>query len=248
MATVSLASAFAKDTHRVRVVTSGTPQAISRMLAGDALNPGTWLVSRLDTLALFTVLTVTKVSSTTYDVTLLEGLAPQLVSHRVSSTTLLSSTGVVIVPPTSADFAGLAESAPISSRPAGGSVDILNAPVPTSDRIGGAFRIVSGDYATQSGVDLYRKLVVRRLTTKPGAFFHLPDYGLGLSLKEPVPMGSAPRLKAEIERQVRLEPETLEVSATVIVAPAGIETVNLRCKVKGQTGPVTLAIPAVVAL
>lgn len=253
----SILSAIARDTHRVRVTLSDAPQAISSTIAGDALNPTTWTVKRLDTGFSFTVAKVGEVSTTIFDIYVFEPLGPISVTHRVSSDTILSPVEtnmeldaelpIEFDPPPapvsiSMDFFGLAESPPVTPTAAGTS-DVLNAPTPTQDQTGGAYRVVSGDYQLQSGADLYRKLVLRRLLTKPGAFYHLPDYGMGLDPKTPVPLGSISRLKVEIERQVALEPETLSVSASVNVTASGIATYLINCKIKGQTGTVAVPIP-----
>jgi hypothetical protein len=259
---MDLTSALAVDTHRVRIVLDDTPQAISALLAGDALNPSTWQIERLDTLAPFTVASVAGISSSAFDLYVLEALGSRSVAHRVSSTTVLGATETnmeldaelpiefdPLPSPSSVsmDFWGLAES--VTAIPtASGTQDVLNAPTPTQDRVGGTMRVVSGDYQLHSGADLYRKLVLRRLLTRPGAFFHLPNYGLGLVVKEPVPMGSMTRLKSEIERQIGLEPETISANASISVTPDGIATYDLTCKIKGQTGSVSIPVPNEVSL
>ena len=85
----------------------------------------------------------------------------------------------------------------------------------------GTFSITAGgDYAAQEGADLLKKLVVRRIITQPGEFFHLPNYGAGASPKSPVPGGGASALKALLEAQVRLEPDVQDVTATVTFQPS----------------------------
>ena len=61
-------------------------------------------------------------------------------------------------------------------------------PVDPLGAIGGSLRIgADGDYVADEGTELMKKLILRRLLTPKGAFFHLPDYGYGLAVKEPTP-------------------------------------------------------------
>ena len=103
-----------------------------------------------------------------------------------------------------------------------------------------------GDYASQSGAELIKKLVLRRLISKPGDFFHLPNYGLGLRVKEPIPNVDLRKLAVQIEEQVNLEPEVAESRASLsYAAGTGTLLVNLKVRLK-STGDViqtNMAIP-----
>jgi hypothetical protein len=90
-----------------------------------------------------------------------------------------------------------------------------------------------GDYKSVSGSELIRQLISRRLSTLRGEFFHLPDYGVGLRVKEPIPTSDQRKLKAEIERQVALEPEVSAVLATVQFQTAlNILSVNVKATLR----------------
>ena len=108
----------------------------------------------------------------------------------------------------------------------------------------GALQIgADGDYTLQQGAALVRKLIIRRLITRPGEFYHLPDYGLGLRVKEPVP-GSIITLRGEIERQVELEPEVESALAKVSFSPTNnILTIQLQVVLKatGESFQIGLA-------
>lgn len=129
----------------------------------------------------------------------------------------------------------------VKSRPPAGA-DVLGA---------GTLSITAGgDYAFEEGTDLLKKLVLRRLITRPGEFRHIPAFGVGLAIKEPLPAGGdLLKLRTAIEGQVMKEPEVEDVKAELILDPnAGSLTLNLRVKVRGtgqsvSIGPVVLNNP-----
>jgi phage baseplate assembly protein W len=230
---MSFDSALATSTRTVRVTLTADARAVSAIGTGDALNPATWRVVSLDHAAnvdvTFTVLAVRQVSPSVYELLLLEKLGSYLVTHVVSSTTLLDETGSLVSVPRSADFLGIEEASARQDLVA--PADLRNNPVPRSPA--GTLVVDSaGDYETHSGVALLKKLILRRLTTAPGDFFHLPDYGLGLRAKDPMNPAELPRLKAEVERQVMLEPEVDAVRAQVSLDRDGVLTIQLRVRTK----------------
>jgi len=84
-----------------------------------------------------------------------------------------------------------------------------------------------GDYEEDSGISLIKKLIIRRLLTPKGGFFHLPDYGLGFAVKEPINPTRLVELKTDIERQCKLEPEIGSVSAVISVGSDGVTIVTI---------------------
>lgn len=237
---VSFVSALATSSHTIRVTLSGDAMHITPALDGDATNPATWVIQRLDTAAFYTPIAVTPVTPAIYDITVLEALSGILVTHRISSTTLLDAGGNLTVAPRHADFAGLLAEDMISelsvlSNKRAQSTDLANPPAPRLDTLlsGGTLRVNSaGDYVTVTGAELVRKLVIRRLISVPGDFFHLPNYGVGIKEKEPVPVADLVQLKSRIEFQVKKEPEILDALASITLDPRGILTVQLRAKLK----------------
>lgn len=103
-----------------------------------------------------------------------------------------------------------------------------------------------GDYASMTGAELIKKLILRRLTTKPGDFFHLPNYGIGLREKEPLPVADLRKLAKAIELQVAQEPEVAAVKATLTYsASAAVLNVRVQVQLKpsGQQVAVAVAVP-----
>jgi hypothetical protein len=238
---ISVSGARALTTHSVIVTLSSAPQDEDPFKSGDVLNPQTWTVQNLTSLDFSTVIAVRAHDAPLeYEVQTLEPLDNHLVQHRVESLTLRSAAGVLVTAPHSADFAGLVkEIDPVAATDQRRfpTRDLANPPTPAESGeggIGGTLRIDSdGDYATVSGVELVKKLVLRRLFTKPGGFFHLPNYGFGLAIKEPVRGGDVITLKSDLERAMKLEPDVDRALATVQTDRRGILTLLLRFTLAG---------------
>lgn len=217
-ASMTVVHAFAVSTHEVVVELSKAPLDVSGFLVGDVSNPGSWAIS-------------VPVSGQVLDVA---GVAPyqrptqwlvRVLQRFPDSTWTVRATcaakdaaGNGIAAPRFGDFAGVTElaiSTPqhVASTKARGGRDLKNAPAPRVDdtNIGGVLVIDGGDYALVDGPSLTKKLMARRLTTTPGEFFHIPNYGVGLSVKQPLPGGDLQRLKGRIEKQMLLEPDVQSV-------------------------------------
>lgn len=106
-------------------------------------------------------------------------------------------------------------------------------------------RIVGGDYDFDENPDLLKKLILRRLITSPGSFFHLPNYGLGLQVKRPFSIQDLPVLKAQIEEQVKLEPEVDTVTSSLTMTNTGVLQILLQVTTKPipEHIEVSLAVP-----
>lgn len=253
---LSITSAVVVSTHVVRVTLTKDAQDILRSLAGDVRNPKTWKITRSDTSQSFTVLHISKVSQLVWDIRVLEKFAARYVTHSVSSATLLDAGGSLIDLPRTAQFVGIISAA--ASTPervlAGrrhGIRDLNNPPGPSgSNTVGGTLLIGSdGDYQLHDGADFVRKLIFRRLTTMPGAFWHLPNYGVGLAAKQPLPGGGLLKLKSEVERQLKLEPEISKVSATIRQSGNGLNIlIRAQLHPSGQQVSFPLEVPFGVSL
>lgn len=246
----SVVSALALSTNEVKVVLSGEPKHSSAFSPGDALNPGTWTIQRLDTTVFLHVIGVRPINVTTYGVSTIEHFGSFEVTHRISSSTLLDPAGFTLKPPRKADFLGIldatvstAEDRALKKRTT--SRDLLNLPAPTDDpaRYGGTLLIDAvGDYQDMSGEALVRKLIIRRLLSSPGDFFHLPEYGIGFKVKDPLPISNLSALKAEIERQVLREPE-VETTQAALTLDANMLVVQVKAKLKTSGEPLSVTLP-----
>jgi len=239
----SIRKASAITTREVDVTVSNLVQDNSPFLDGDALNPATWVVQRLDTTDFLHVVNVTQVGELTYRLLCLEEFGSVTVTHRASSTLLKDVAGNLILAPHNADFLGLLDENRTSSSKAlatsSKSVqDLANPQFPSDNWFAGTLQLnAAGDYRLESGKELVRKLILRRLITTPGDFFHMPFYGIGLKVKEPVPLANLGSLKTKIEQQCLEEREIEQVKATVTMASNGTLTVIIRATLKptGET-------------
>lgn len=253
---LTVVKALAPNTRTVRVTLSREPLNNSVTGAGDALNPLVWSVIRLDTGFAFTVLEVTVFDPPTiFDVRLLQPLGTVFNLHRVSAPTLRTPGGDLISTPNFADFDGVQAfdaSSPdrISAAKNLATRDLDNKPAPALEgtQIGGTLRITAaGDYAEVQGADLVRKLVLRRWTTRPGEFFHLPEYGAGIKIKEALPANSLVLFKEQLRQQALLEPEVEDVSVQLFQT-SGLLLVVGKVKLKDTGQMVNVSVPIALQL
>lgn len=232
----SIVNALAISTREVDVTVSGLVQDNSPFLPGDALNPLTWTLQRLDTAVFLTPVQVTQISTYKYRILTLEEFGPVSVTHRASSSTLLDTAGNLIVSPRQADFLGILDedkvdnTAKLAKRRVVTS-DLANAPTPQNPFAAGTLQLTAaGDYKLVQGPELTRKLLLRRYYSKPGDFFHLSNYGVGLRDKEPIRRANLSLVKARIEQQSLAEPEVEQARATVTLDSNNVLTVQTRVR------------------
>lgn len=237
----TLDGAWAIATNAVRIQLSAEPMHVSPFDEGDALNPLTWRVTNPTTGVAYTVVGASMYDDETVDLVLLETLGSHLETFRVQSVGLLGAGGG-ITPDLSALFVGTVQTLdPIGAVTLDRFLDrdLANPPL-QSDTGGqaGTLKIgTDGDYETESGIELVRKLALRRLSTPRGAFPHLPRYGVGLVEKEPVGNGNLVALRGEIERQMLQEPDIAEARCGLMMDRSNVLQVQLRLKV-ARTGAV----------
>ncbi len=226
-------SAVAVSTHTVRVELTTAPRENSAFTTGDVLNRNTWIVERLDSNGdpdfTYTVLSVERVAS--WDIHLLEPLDGALTSHRVSSVSLRDASGALS--PVSFEFAGvlaanLATTEAVAASQRRAIRDIANPPWGDEEGgQGGTFVLHGGDYGSESGPPLKKKLILRRIGTERDGFLFLKGFGAGIRTEEPLPISDLATLKTEVERQVQAVP--------------GIDSVKVRLSVD-RNGIVDLAV------
>lgn len=252
---LTFVSALATSERTVLVSLSGNALALSPLRAGDALNASTWKVTARDALGAqvreLNVLAVRVVVPTSqFELYTLQKFDGWTVTHRVESATLLSASLALVGNPAYADFPGVVAIPPTVGKQTPRQLDIANRPF-AENNLAGSLRVTTAaDYALEGGADLVRKLIVRRLTTGPDAFFHLQGYGLGLALKEPLTVSDLTALQAEIERQVQQEPEVDAASCALTLDRQGILTIRIRARLRSSAEelPVTLAVPTTLVL
>jgi hypothetical protein len=91
----------------------------------------------------------------------------------------------------------------------------------------------SGDYATDVGIDSYKKRIIRRLLSRKGGFAGLPaSYGLGAQerLKKLFRGSDATALAADARTQVLADPETASATVDFVPQPGGKSIGYFRIK------------------
>lgn len=242
-ASIHVASAVAVSVKCVRVALTAEPAHVSAFAIGDALNTATWTVTL--GAKTYTVISIAPTGSVLeWDIFVLEPFAGYPSVHRVRSVTLRGVSGALISIPDYADFYGVAIAAGVPTQAT--LRDIKNPQVPNSP-VGGTLEITSaGDYASVSGDALVRKLIHRRLTTSPGEFFHLPQYGLLPQLKSTPTASDLVRLKAEVERQTRNESEVVAAQADVSLTAQGQLRISVHARIKSDHGTVAATVGPVI--
>ena len=217
----SIAGAYASSTRSIHVILTQPADLAT------ALSPNSWTIKRLDTGEFFTVITVVDGPlNQEFDVYTIERFPAYPIQLEIRAESLLSATLVPIAPPRFAVVYGLVASvAPNSPK----VVDLENPQYEQPDRVAGTLRVdSSGDYVDHTGVPFLRKLIIRRLMTTPGGFFHLPNYGVGIRLKEPLPTGDLVKLRTEIQQQVLKEPEFDSAKVSISLGTNGVLTIIVQ--------------------
>jgi hypothetical protein len=253
---IAFHEAHAIATNIVRLTLTGPAMHTSATAPGDAINPATWTIQRMDNLAYINAVYVKPVTPNIYDITCLQPFGTNAVQLTISTITLLDVNGVVCVPPRHANFAGIQNEDdvnPVARAAINRQVgrDIANPPTPRTDLgvVGGTMLVKGGDYQSVTGVDLVRKLILRRIITMPGEFFHLPDYGLGIGEKEPMTTSALLKLKSRAEKQIRKETEVVDAAVSITSMSNGTLILQVRAKTKGgQVADVTVPLAMSVAL
>lgn len=112
----------------------------------------------------------------------------------------------------------------------------------------GAFAVdATGDYAFDAGLQSLIKRIMRRLFAAPGAFAHLPGYGLGLGQRVKRLSTAAQRsaIVKDAEAQIRQEPEVAEVKVELLQFAPGAFRLKVRARTRfGQEAEFAVPLPA----
>lgn len=202
---LTLVSARPSTVRSVLVELSLAPTARSPLGVGDATNPRTWLLTRGDTGEVIPVYAARMVTATEVELLLMEPVGDFHVTHTVSTDTLLAANGDPINYPRSAAFPGLGFAPASKATPV--VLDVRENQIAGEEFANSLVVNTAGDYELEGGIPLLRKKILRRLTSTPGDWAHMPTYGAGLQVKQPLATRQLPSIGAAFERQVELEPE-----------------------------------------
>jgi hypothetical protein len=201
---------------------------IDNTMSGDALNPAQYSTNpvrrilRVDSVDSQTVLVV-------FDAPLDSG-----VSYEFTVTGVIAvATGLPMSTPFVTTFValGVARAATPGLPNIPANLDLANPQTPRDGAEGelGTLQVDgTGDLANDSGRAQLRKRIFRRLSTRPGGFYHLDNYGLRVPAKRLLTADEQRQLELDSVFQVRQEPEVVAASATVTRLAIGTYVLNLR--------------------
>jgi len=89
-----------------------------------------------------------------------------------------------------------------------------------------------GDYALTEGTETLRKLLIRRTLFGPNSFWHLPNYGAGVRVKEPLLGAGLSELRQKLINQYRQELEVKKVNV-LVYEQNGVLFINPRVTTTG---------------
>lgn len=232
-----LESAVALTTHAVLVTASYPMRMSSPLGVGDALNPSTWAVYRDDNSYSWTVVGCARVSDRRIILYLRTALQSWNRTHVVRTTDLRSSSGALIVTPYELNFRGVLATTEINEPRV--PFDLAS----TNVNAGGLRTTEAGSYERVFGDDMIRKMALRRLTTMPGAYFHIPaaDFGRDMKVKEPIRASSVLALKTSIELEMLKEPGVVGAKAAVSLNNGLLE---IRLKIQTDYNTVEVGLTA----
>jgi len=198
----------------------------NRNATGDALNTAHYLLNN-GVLTQWVTADEGNAVLVFFDQPLVPGIEVELAIEDVESVSglTLAYTTATFVP-----FGVDLPAEPPTSLP--GRWDIAN-PQTVRDANGGplgTFPVTeAGDLGNDTGRTNLRKRVFRRITTRPGGFFHLPNYGaLRHRDKTLLTPTSLRELQLDLESQVRAEPDVVAVRVRVRELQPGIVRVTAR--------------------
>lgn len=232
-----LEGAVAVNTHAVLVTCSRPLRITSSIATGDALNPGTWVASYSSDGAPMTPSFVEKVSERQVVITFREALRSWNNYHTIGSTTLQADNNVLVSAPYSLLYRGVLPTTAVNEPT--GPFDLL-----TTDIVGGSLKTnENGGYVRVYGVDLIRKMIFRRLTTMPGAYFYMSqeEFGVGLKIKGLLRSSSLLQLQREIKDEILQEPGTVDAKVALTL---GSGVLSIFARVQTDQGVVETTVTA----
>jgi hypothetical protein len=244
---LAITNVLAIATGSVVVTFSVPPLAISPNGINDALNPGTWTIIRADIGYNFPVVNVDALNPLQYRIDVYGSFPDFSVPLEVSAPTVLAADSSQIGPIFSATCPGLIAQAAttpeqVASAMSLSPTDIANPPFNLLTG-GGTLQVgPSGDYQSDSGISLLKKLIIRRLVTSPGGFYHLPDYGAGLQVKQALPLGDVVKFQQFIVTQCMKEQGVSNAKASVTVQYGVVVNISLQVQTT-QGATFSLGVP-----
>ena len=242
----SVASAKATSSKTYVVQFTKAPVILSPIGPNDAANLANVELVRLDTNEVIPLLAAGPIPGEPLlvEFLLLGIFASHLITYETRHVNLLGVFGETLVDPKTAQFAGMAQEQAIRERTQA-LVDYFN-PQAEGDLINGGLVVATNaDYEFEGGVSLMRKLIIRRVVTAQDEFIHLSDreYGLGVRPKLIYTEADIIQFRAQLDREVRKEPEIAEARSQVTIRPDHELIVIVRAKLRTTEQQIEVSVP-----
>lgn len=245
-----VSGAYTKSSNTFVVVFSRPPTVSSPLWPNDATNLTNISLTNTATSVGVPILTVRLLPDSDAALEYVCLRSFQQGEYAVSVSNVTATDNTPLSSPTTAVIFGIP--AVRASRAQQDIQDLYN-PQTSGDLLNGGLVVgADGDYVKESGVQLLKKLITRRLVTAPGEFFHLADtgYGAGLRSKRLIRQNDIVPLQVFISEQVKKEPEISDSTVSVTMSSSGVLSVTVHAKLRysSQRSSVTVAIGNAVAL
>lgn len=230
----------------VRVTFNAPPKLDDPISIDDAARVLNWTLSRLDKTQKLTILTVRPVAGDPNSIELIiaERWTSKAAEYRLEAAgTILDLTlQKALQQPAQADFLGTQEFLQRRSERQERLFDLFNSQT-EPDLINGGLEVsTDGDYQLESGIQLLKKLIIRRIVSAEDDFLHLAGtgYGFGAQEKElqlPTALASQQRrLKLQIDR----EPNVVQSSVSITARPDNVTIYDIKAQT--DFGPLELSV------
>jgi hypothetical protein len=237
---------FAVSERAIRMTLTYQAGDFSATKGGSVFNPTMYTVTDLTTGVSQVVLGVAMVEDSAmrqFDIVTLQKHSPYPGMMRIAVGSILDDTGRTLGGVRTRDVEGcttLAGRYGVRQEPA----DIRNSPVngTTLDSILSV--TPGGDLDTETGSELLKKMILRRLVTSPGEFTHLRNkaFGVGLRVKEIMRVSDLIALRVLVEREVLQEPDVDTVNATVTEDGEGVVAIKVQARRRNSRDLLTFDI------
>lgn len=238
--------AFATSERTLRVTFADEALVGTVLTEGGALNTRSWSVTgpgAQPNLILLSVREVDGSGGRQFELYFLRKLPPWPATVTVSAANVLAADGSPLVGTPSRAVQGASQPRVTPTRNRTTDVDLRVAQLPGATLATTLLTTAGGDYDTEGGTALLKKLILRRLTTAPGAFKFIPKdrFGLAVSVKGSLRTAAGlMELELHVEQQVLMEPDvaTAKAKATYLVAQGVVQiALSVQRSSTGQMVP-----------
>lgn len=242
----SVVEAFPTSNQTFVVTFTVQPIVASPIGPTDASNLANITLVRTDTNETISLLTSRPVDGDLESVEyfLLGQFLSPLITYQVTAANLVSAFDDPLIDPKVAQFDGL-PSAQLPAEQLRPLLDLKN-PQTDGDLFNSGLIIgTNADYELEGGVDLIRKLIIRRIITAQDEFFHLSDrnYGLGIEAKLTFTDSDLVAFRAQLQREVAKESEINAVTVKLQLTADNVLNIIVRAVLQRTGQQIEVSVP-----